>query len=294
MNRLVTAAALMTLAAGAGAQEPAISFEAVEAAPGIHVFEAVGGFGGGSASVFAGDDYVVLIDDVMVPTAPALLEAVGEVVGRPVDFVINTHVHGDHVGGNALLAGEGSVVVAHDNLRKRLAATPADAGGEAGLPTLTFSESVTLHVNGQELFVYHTPAAHTDGDAVIHFRDANVIHAGDVFFSYAFPFIDLDSGGTVAGFLAAQNAILAMADDDTVIIAGHGKLVSTKADLQAAVDMLLDARSRVRKRVNEGMSIDEVLAANPLADYHDTWNWGFITTERMTRTLYRSASAARQ
>ncbi len=288
MRRLIIIVALLAGSTIAHAQEPAISFESTEVSPGIYVLEGVGGFGGGSASVLVGDEHVVLIDDVMTATAPAMLEAVRKVTGRPVDFVINTHVHGDHVGGNALMIENGSVVVAHDNIRARLLPDPTEAGGPGGLPTLTFSDTVTFHVNGQELYVYHAPAAHTDGDAVIHFRDANVIHAGDIFFSYVFPFIDIDNGGSVSGFLAAQREILDMADDDTVIIAGHGQLVSSKADLQAAYDMLLNSRSRVRRLVNEGLTVEEVLEAKPLAVYHDKWNWSFITTERMTRTLYRA------
>jgi len=291
MTRFVSIFALLVVATSAYTQESAISFKATEVSPGIFVLEGVKGFGGGSASVLIGDEHVVLIDDVMVPTAPALLAEVDRLAGRPVDFVINTHVHGDHVGGNALMSEEGSVVVAHDNIRKRLLPDPTDAGGEGGLPTVTFSDAVTFHVNGHEAFVYHPHAAHTDGDAIIHFRNANVIHAGDVHFSYVFPFIDLDNGGSVGGYIAAQRHILTLADDATVIIAGHGKLVSTKADLQAAVDMLVDAEARVRELVYKDMSQEEVLASNPLASYHDNWNWSFITTERMTTTLYRSLTS---
>ena len=291
MNRLILVVVLVASATVAYTQESAISFKSTEVSPGIFVLEAEEGFGGGSASVLIGDEHVVLIDDVMVPTAPALLAEISRLADRPVDFVINTHVHGDHVGGNALMTEEGSVVVAHDNIRKRLLPDPKDAGGEGGLPTVTFSDAVTFHVNGHEAFVYHPHAAHTDGDAIIHFRNANVIHAGDVHFSYVFPFIDLDNGGSVDGYIAAQRHILTLADDATVIIAGHGKLVSTRTDLQAAVDMLVDAEARVRKLVDKGMSQEEVLASNPLASYHDDWNWSFITTERMTTTLYRSLTS---
>jgi glyoxylase-like metal-dependent hydrolase (beta-lactamase superfamily II) len=290
MTRSLIALGILLGAAAAHSQDLATSYQATEVSPGIHVLEGVGGFGGGSVTLLVGDEHVVLIDDTLLPTAPALLEAVEKIAGRPVDFVINTHVHFDHVGGNALLAGGGATIVAHDNTWKRLLPDPKEAGGETGLPIVTFSDSVTFHVNGHEARVVHVPAAHTDTDAYIHFRNANVIHAGDVFFSYAFPFIDLDSGGSVAGYLAAQREILELADDDTVIIAGHGKVVSDKADLQAAIDMLLDARARVRKLVNEGRSVEEVLAADPLAEY-DTWSWDFVTAERMTRTLYRSQKA---
>ncbi|MDZ7642996.1 MAG: MBL fold metallo-hydrolase [Woeseiaceae bacterium] len=142
-------------------------------------------------------------------------------------------------------------------------------------------------MNGHRANVFHVEHAHTDGDAVIHFPDANVIHTGDAMFNGMFPFIDLGSGGSVDGFIAAQSRIIDMADDDTRIIPGHGPLAS-RADLVRARDMLVDARARVAALVDEGLSEDEVLERNPLAGYHDDWNWDFITTERMTETLYRA------
>jgi glyoxylase-like metal-dependent hydrolase (beta-lactamase superfamily II) len=291
MMRLLLTVTLLLPAAFSLAQDSPASFKSTEVAPGIHALEGDGVFVGGTISVLVGDDYNILIDDGMEPFAPALLDTVMELAGGSVDFVINTHVHGDHVGGNAVLADSGAIVLAHENLRSRLIDKPGDAGGPAGLPVVTFSDQVTFHVNGLEAFVFHIKKAHTDGDAVIVFRGSNVIHAGDVFFSYVFPFIDLDNGGSVAGYLAAQRRVLAMSDDDTIVLAGHGKIVSNKADLQAAIDMLVDAESRVETLVLEGMTEEEVLGANPLADYHDTWNWSFITTERMTQTLYRSLTS---
>jgi glyoxylase-like metal-dependent hydrolase (beta-lactamase superfamily II) len=135
--------------------------------------------------------------------------------------------------------------------------------------------------------VFHVEKAHTDGDAAVHLMGSNVIIAGDLHFNYMFPYIDLDSGGTVKGYMDGIRKLLKMAGEDTVIIPGHGD-IANRDDLQAALDMLVDAEKRVEALVQEGMSADEVVAANPLADYHDKWNWGFITTERMTRTIYRS------
>ena len=282
---------VVLLFGAAQAQDTPAKINSTEVAPGIYVLEGDDIFVGGSISMLVGDDYNILIDDGMPPFAPAVLAAVADLAGGPIDFLINTHVHGDHVGANAAFADTGAVVYAHDNLRTRLLEKPADAGGVGGLPVVTFSDELTFHVNGQEAYVFHVEHAHTDGDAAIEFRGSNVIHAGDIFFSYVFPYIDLDNGGSVRGYLAAQRRILAMSDDDTVIIAGHGKLVSDKADLQAAIDMLVDAESRVEALILEGMSEEEVVAANPLAEYHDTWNWMFITTEIMTKTLYRSLTS---
>jgi len=237
--------------------------------------------------LLVGDDHVVLIDDGMAPITADLVATVAELADRPIDFVVNTHVHGDHVGSNATLAENGAVIFAHKNIRKRLVEAPDPAGGTGGLPVVTFADGVNFHVNGQNAHVRHVAKAHTDGDAVVHLHGSNVIVAGDLLFNYMFPFIDLDSGGSVRGFVAGQRRIIKMADEETIIIPGHGQLAS-RADLQAAVDMLVDAEARVEALVIDGKTEEEVLAANPLADYHDTWNWGFITTERMTQTLYRS------
>ena len=275
------------------AQDSEITYKSTELAPALYMLEGEGGFAGGNMSLSMGEDGVVLIDDGLPPLTAKLLTAIGKLTRGPIEFVINTHAHGDHVGGNELLGKNGATIVAHDNLRFRMISdgmptpdgtvpTPRDA-----LPVLTFSDAVTFHLNGREAFVFHVEHAHTDGDAVIHFREDNVIHAGDVMFNRLFPYIDLDSGGSVEGFIAAQERILALADEQTKIVPGHGELADRK-DLVAAVEMLKDARDRVRKRVGAGQSEEEILAANPLADYHDDWNWEFITTERMTKTLYRA------
>lgn len=270
------------------AEESQNPFEATEVAPGIYMLAGTGEqFVGGGVGLLVGDDYVVLIDDVMMPTAPALLEKVQEIAGRPVDFVINTHVHGDHVGGNELVAKDGAVIVAHENLRKRMKADPKLNTGPGALPVITFSDNVTFHINGQEAFVFHVENAHTDGDAVIHFRDANVIAPGDVSFRGIFPFIDLDNGGSVAGFEVAMQKLIDLADADTKFISGHGP-VGTRAGLEQDLAMLIDAESRVEALLVTGKTEEEIVVANPLADYHDDYNWEFITTERMTRTLIRS------
>ncbi len=269
------------------AQEPEITYRSTAVTDGIYVLEGVGGFGGGNVGLLVGEQHIVMIDDTMAPTAPALLAVADAAAGRSIDFVINTHVHGDHLGGNALLADTGAVIVAHDNIRKRLLADPSPAGGAAGLPVITFADGMTFHVNDYEAHVAHVERAHTDGDAIIHFKNANVIHTGDLMFNGMFPFIDLDRGGTVDGYIAGAQKIYGIADDDTRIIAGHGPL-ATKADLGVFIEMLVDARARVQALVLAGKSEDQIVAENPLASYHDEWNWYFITTERMTRTLVRS------
>ena len=275
----------LLLATTAGAQF-ATEFKSTEVVPGIYMIEGADGFGGGNMAVLIGDDYVAMIDDGLQPTAQTLHDFVTEVAGRPIDFVINTHVHGDHVGANAHFADNGTIVFAHDNIRKRLLDKPEDAGGPGGLPVVTFADGVTWHLNGIEARIFHLPSAHTDGDAAVYFPGVNVIHTGDIHFHKLFPFIDLDNGGTVSGYIAAMQRIADMADDDTAIIPGHGALTD-RAGLLADIEMLVDARKRVRALADSGLSVDEVVAESPLAIYHDVYDWSFITTERMTRTLYR-------
>jgi len=284
----ILAVLLTLIATTAAAQfQPPTSIKTTEVVPGIYMVEGVDGFAGGNMSLLVGDDYVAMIDDGIEPVAPLLLEHVTETAGRPINFMINTHIHGDHVGGNAHFAENGTVVFAHDNIRKRLLEDSKDAGGDGGLPVVTFAEGVTFHLNGLDAKVFHVPRAHTDGDAVIHFPDVNVIHAGDIMFHKLFPYIDLDSGGTVSGYIAAQQKLISMADDATKIIPGHGGL-ATKADLQRDLMALTDSQARVKLLVDQGKTVDEILQENPLSVYHDEYNWSFITTEIMTRTLYRS------
>lgn len=284
MNKIITAISILLAATLANAQDELLRFKSTEVAPGIYMLEGDGGFAGGNIGLLVGDEHIVLVDDGLEPFAPALIDAVTEVAGHPIDFVINTHIHGDHIGGNAALSAEGATIVAHDNTRSHLIAD-AEFGPE-GLPVMTFSDAVTFHVNGHEAFIFHIEAAHTDGDAVIHYRNVNVIQAGDIMFNHLFPFIDLDNGGTVDGYIAGQQRILMMADDETIIIPGHGPL-ATKADLERDLDVLIDCKARIKALVDQGKSESEVHAANPLAVYHEGWNWDFITTERMTQTLYR-------
>lgn len=287
MTRLILSIVVIFSCALAQAQESPTSFKSTDVVPGIYMLEGDGGFAGGNITLVVGEDRAVLIDDGLEPLGAALISAATTLAKQDIDFVINTHVHMDHIGSNAALIEAGATVVAHDNIRDRMLADIEEYGGTSALPSVTFSDAVTFHLSGQEVFVFHVKHAHTDGDAVIHFPAANVIHAGDVMFNSLFPYVDLDNGGSYAGYLTAQRRIAAMADDDTIIIPGHGPLAN-KADLQVAIDMLVDAESRVKKMVDAGKSEDEIVAANPLSVHHDKWNWGFITTEKMTRSLFRS------
>ena len=275
-------AVLALLAPLAFAQDEPAPIEHTEIADGIYMLHTVGGVG-----LLVGDDYVVMIDDSLPRTGDAVVAKAEELAGRPVDFVINTHVHGDHVGSNQTLAETGAIIVAHENIRKRMKDDPELNTGPGALPVITFPDKVTFHVNGQEARVFHLPAAHTDGDAAILFVEANVIAPGDIVFRGIFPYIDFDNGGSVAGYKVAMQTLIDMADEDTKFISGHGPL-ATRAGLEQDLAMLVDAEARVKALIDKGMDEEQIVAANPLSKYHDQYNWQFITTERMTRTLIRS------
>ena len=279
MRRL---AVLVLLAPLAFAQETPAPIEHTEVADGIYMLHTIGNVG-----LLVGDEFVVMIDDSLRQTGDAVVAKAEELAGRPVDFVINTHVHGDHVGSNQTLADSGAIIVAHDNIRKRMQDDPELNSGPGALPVITFSDEVTFHVNGQEAWVFHLPAAHTDGDAAILFREANVIAPGDVVFRGIFPYIDLDNGGSVAGYKAAMQRLIDMADEDTKFISGHGPM-GTRAGLVEDLAMLINAEAKVKALIDAGMDEEQIVSTNPLSIYHEQYSWRFITTERMTRTLIRS------
>ena len=244
---------------------------------------------GGNIGLCVGEDGVFLIDDQFAPLTPKLLTAIAKITDQPVDYVINTHWHGDHTGGNANLAKEGALIVAHDNVRARMSAPGRRQSPKEALPVITFSETTTFHLNGHEIHAFHPKNAHTDGDAIIHFKDVDVIHAGDVLFNGMYPFIDLNSGGSVDGYLAAMNRLADIAGPNTKIIAGHGPIAGKK-DVQTSIRMLEKAKALVAKEVATGKNLEAVQAADPLADLHEDWAWAFITGERFTEILYNDLS----
>ena len=219
------------------------------------------------------------------PLSEKIVSAIKTVTDNPVEFVLNTHHHGDHTGGNEAFGDTGAYIVAHDNVRGRLAA--ADGTPDAALPVITFSETATFHRNGEEIHVFHPANAHTDGDSIVIFRNANVVHMGDVFFSGMYPYIDIGGGGGINGYIAALEKTASMIDADTKVIPGHGPL-SAKTDIDASITVLKDVRSRVQALIDQGLDEDAVVAADPLSDLNEQWAWRFIDGERMTRAAYQS------
>jgi glyoxylase-like metal-dependent hydrolase (beta-lactamase superfamily II) len=212
-----------------------------------------------------------------------------------VRFVVNTHWHGDHTGGNENMGKAGALIVAHENVRVRMSREHFMAAfgrkippsPEAALPVVTFTDAVTFHWNGDEIRVHHVPPAHTDGDSIVHFVKADVVHMGDVFFNGGYPFIDTSSGGRVDGVIAAADRVLAAVGEKTRIIPGHGPL-ATKADLQAYRDVVKTLRDRIATLKAEGKSRDEVIAAKPTADHDAKWGGGFMKGDTFTGLVYDS------
>lgn len=264
-----------------------VTLKTTPVAGGISMIEGANGFAGGNVAVSVGDDGVFIIDDEIEPMTAKLKAALGALSKKPVRFVVNTHWHMDHAGNNPAMAAAGAVIVAQENVRKRLSVDAVihmganemkiKAQPPAALPVITFADDVTLHVNGDDVHVIHVAPAHTDGDSIVHFTKANVIHTGDTV-TASYPIVDIDSGGQFEGFIAAADKILSLANDQTKIIPGHGPLM-TKADLTAYRQMLIDVRDKVGKLIAGKKSADEIKAAKPLADLDAKWGQGFVKAD---------------
>jgi glyoxylase-like metal-dependent hydrolase (beta-lactamase superfamily II) len=248
---------------------------------------------GGNMGLSVGADGAFLVDDQFAPLTQKIQAAVSDVTDQSVEFVLNTHWHGDHTGGNENFGKAGAMIVAHDNVRKRL--NPAEFKELMGrsrqeppdaLPVITFTDAVTFHWNDEAIHVFHVARAHTDGDAIVHFRDANIVHMGDTFFNGRYPFIDVDSGGDVHGVITAADRVLALADANTRIIPGHGALAGP-AELQSYRNMLATVRDRVAEMLAQRMTEDQVVAAQPTKDFDATWG---SNAERLVRAVFRGVA----
>ena len=258
-----------------------------------NVFMLVGA--GGNIGVSAGKDCVLMIDTSYAPLADKIKAAIAQVSGKPIQYVVNTHWHQDHVGGNENFVKAGATVVAHENVRKRVSTEQfvkllnktVPPLPESALPVITFSQDVTFHLNGNEIFIFHIERAHTDGDAIVHFKKSNVIHMGDIYFNGMYPFIDLSAGGSINGMIAAVERILLLCDQNTKVIPGHGHL-SDKAELEEYLKMLVAVRDRINREIKAGKPLDAVIASQPTRDLDQVWGKGFMKPEQFVKVVYDS------
>lgn len=294
LSRIITAFTLMLIMASPALGQRNFDDVKIKTTPvSDNVYMLVGS--GGNIGVIVGEDGTFIIDDQFAPLTDKINAAIAEITDKPVGYVLNTHWHGDHTGGNENMGKAGALIVAHDNVRVRLEADQLKKltedytqPAEEALPVVTFAQDVTFHLNGEEIHAFHVDKAHTDGDAIIHFRNANAFHMGDTFFSGRFPYIDLGSGGGIDGIIAAANHVLMLSNDDTKIIPGHGPL-STPKELKTYRDMLMKLRSKIQLMVSEEKTLEEVQASNPTEGYED-WGTGFINSERIVDFIYTDLS----
>ena len=292
MKALSICTVLLVLPAAALAQNyDSVQVRSQHLAGGVHMLTGAGG----NIGLVVGDDAVFVVDDQFAPLTPKILAAIRAITPAPVKFVLNTHWHFDHTGGNENIGKVGALIVAHDNVRRRMSTEQfiealnrrEPASPRAALPVVTFTDGVTFHLNGDSVVAFHVPPAHTDGDAVVFFTRANVVHMGDLFVSAGFPFVDRSSGGSIDGVIGAAAKVLGMTSAQTKVIPGHGPLAD-RTRLQAYHDMLVTMRDRMRREVAARRTIEQVLASNISAEYDTEWRSG---RERFLRILHQELSA---
>jgi len=255
---------------------------------------------GGNIGVSVGDDGVFVIDDQFAPLTDKILAAIAAITAEPVRFVFNTHWHGDHTGGNENMGKTGALIVAHENVRQRMSmdqvlerigrpAAETPASPEGAWPVVTFTEEVTFHLNGDDMHAVYVPNAHTDGDAIVHFVRANVVHMGDTFFRDRFPFIDTATGGSIDGIIAAAGTALALMDADTKVIPGHGAL-SDRENLVEYRDALRTMRNAVAALMEQGMSLEQIQAARPIRAQAAAWGQNEAAEESFVATIHLGLS----
>ncbi len=294
IRKLIVVVAAACLPAGPalaqGQDFSQVEIRAIHLSPSIHMLTGAGG----NIGLSVGEDAVFVIDDQFAPLAPKIKAAIARISPKPVQFVLNTHFHFDHTGGNEAFGKDGALIVAHDNARKRMTSdqlislvnttSRQAASPKAALPVVTVAGEITFHINGDEVHAFHVPRAHTDGDLIVHFRQGDVVHMGDVFFNGLYPFIDISSGGSPEGVIAAVDRVLALAGDKTKIVPGHGPLAS-KADLADYRKMLATGVQRVKEARRAGKSDEEIRASKPLAEFDERYGKGFMRPEVFLQAL---------
>lgn len=291
MKPLLLLALFFATMVSATAQETKLEFTTFQLSDTVYMLKG----SGGNVGISTGKDGLYIIDDQVKQVTGPLLEAIRKISTKPISFVINTHYHGDHTGGNEVLGGAGTVIIAHDNIRKRLTTeqvsiflnktTPPSAA--AALPVVTFNDQMTMHLNGESATAYYVANGHTDGDVIIHFPTSNVIHMGDMFFNGMYPYVDLDAGGSIQGMVAAAQLALSMANESTRIIPGHGPLAMAE-DLKNYQDFLIEASANVQALIDKDMTLEQIIAAEPTREWDESLGKTWITPPQFVTFIYNS------
>ena len=289
--KLVNLIIIYALSVMAYSQDEEINIETIKLTNKVYMLTGEGG----NIAVFIGDDGVFVIDDQYAHLSDKIQGAIKNLSDKSIIFLVNTHHHGDHTGGNENMTNLGATIIAHDNVRKRLS-NQTDSEGNTlpikALPVITFNDKLSLHINGEQVLVFHVDNAHTDGDALLYFTESNVLHTGDNYFNGLYPYIDLNSGGSVNGYIDAVKRALIVIDDDTKIIPGHGNL-SNKKEYKAFLNMLESLKTTILEEIEKGKTEDEVATNKALTKPFDDldYSWGFINSEKIRRTFYKSLSS---
>jgi len=284
-------AIIIATVSSATAQDKKVEFETFQLSETVYMLKGRGG----NLGISTGDDGLFIIDDQVKPVTEQLLKAIRKISNQPIRFVINTHYHADHTGGNETIGGAGAVIISHDNIHKRMVTeqvsifmkntTPPYPKG--ALPVVTFNDRMSLHLNGEVATAYHVAKGHTDGDSIIHFPGSNVIHMGDMFFNGLYPYVDLDAGGSLQGMVEAADLALSMADDLTRIIPGHGPLAMTE-DLKNYRDFLIKASTNVQALIDKDMDLAQIIEAKPTEEWDETLGKTWITPPQFVTFIYNS------
>ena len=282
------------VAAACAQDNQGVQIERVGVADGLYMLQGPGG----NVGVSVGDDGVFIIDDQMPPLTQQIQAAIAQISDAPVRMVVNTHWHYDHTGGNEIFAEAGAIIIAHDTVRARMgtAHTSARTGRtrppspEAALPVISFADSVSFHLNGETVRAFHVPPAHTDGDVVLLLERSNVAHMGDTFFNGRYPVIDINAGGSVRGMIGAIDEVLPRLNTETILIPGHGPLADVEKLIRFQV-MMKTVADRVQAMIDQGRSVDEIIAARPTNEFDPDWSWRNMSPERWVRLVYDSLVA---